>query len=97
MWFDTAAFPSVPTSAFRFGNSGRNILDGPGLISLNVSLIKRFRVRERYNFQFRCESFNALNHPNFNLPNGNVNAPAGGTITDAGDPRLFQLGMKMQF
>ena len=97
MWYDVSAFPTVPSSSFRFGNSGRNILDGPGLIDTNVSLIKRFRIQERYNVQFRCEAFNALNHPNFNLPNHNVNAPAAGTITDVRAPRLFQLGLRMQF
>jgi hypothetical protein len=97
MWYDIAAFPPVPSGAYRFGNSGRNILDGPGLIDFNVSLIKRFRIRERYTVQFRCEAFNALNHPNFNLPNQNVNSPAGGTITDMRSPRLIQLGLRAQF
>jgi len=97
MWYDVSAFPLVPSSAYRFGNSGRNILDGPGLIDMNTSLLKRFRIRERYNVQFRCEAFNALNHPNFNLPNHNVNAPAAGTITDMRSPRLFQLGLRVQF
>jgi hypothetical protein len=97
MWYDRSAFPPLPSSAYRFGDSGRNILDGPGLIDTNVSLIKRFRIQERYTVQFRCEAFNALNHPNFNLPNNNVNAPAGGTITDVRSPRLFQLGLRLQF
>jgi hypothetical protein len=62
-----------------------------------MSLIKRFRIQERYNVQFRCEAFNTLNHPNFNLPNHNVNAPGAGTITDMRTPRLFQLGLRLQF
>ena len=64
---------------------------------MNVSLIKLLRLRERYTFQFRAEAFNALNHPNFNLPNNNVNAPAGGTITDTQSPRLIQFGLRAQF
>jgi hypothetical protein len=96
-WFDLSAFPLVPSSAYRFGNSGRNILDGPGLMDLNMSLIKRFQIAERYTLQFRCEAFNALNHPNFNLPNQNVNAPAGGMIKDVQAPRLFQLGLRLHF
>ena len=97
MWYDRLAFPLVPTGAYHFGTSGRNILDGPGLIDLNVSLIKRIRFQERYNLQFRCEAFNALNHPNFNLPSQNVNAPGGGTITAIRSPRLLQFGLRMQF
>jgi len=87
-WFDLAAFQPVPATSFRFGSSGRNILDGPGLISLNFSLIRRFRLGERGNIQFRVETFNALNHPNFKLPNVMINAPAGGTITNVGGPAL---------
>ena len=96
-WYDTSAFPTVPANAFRFGNSGRNILDGPGLIDSNVSLIKRLRVAERYNFQFRAEAFNALNHPNSICPARNVNAPDAATITDMRTPRLLQLGLRLQF
>ncbi|MBI4910571.1 MAG: carboxypeptidase regulatory-like domain-containing protein [Acidobacteria bacterium] len=97
MWYDKAAFPLVPSSAFRFGTSGRNVIDGPGLVDVNISLIKRMQVRERAQLQFRGEAFNAINHPNFNLPNQNVNAPAGGTITAARNARLFQFSLRLQF
>ena len=97
MWYDISAFPSVPNGAFRFGSSGRNILDGPGLMDFNLSLIRRIRFQERYTLQLRCEAFNALNHPNFNMPNQNVNAPAAGTITATRSPRLFQFGTRLQF
>ncbi|MFB3827297.1 MAG: carboxypeptidase regulatory-like domain-containing protein [Bryobacteraceae bacterium] len=97
MWYDRAAFPLVPNGAYHFGTSGRNILDGPGLLDMNLSLMKRLRLRERYNAQLRCEAFNALNHANFNLPNQNVNAPAGGVISAARAPRLIQVALKIQF
>ena len=64
--------------AFVYGNSGRNILDGPGLAYLNASLMKNFRFQERKRFQLRFESFNALNHPNFNLPNNQFNGSGAG-------------------
>ena len=97
LWYDISAFPLVPNSAFRFGASGRNVIDGPGLIDLSLSLIKRLRLSERYAMQLRCEAFNSLNHPNLNLPNQNVNAPAAATITAARNPRLLQFGMRVQF
>jgi len=97
MWFDLTAFPNLDTSGYRFGNTGRNILDGPGLLSLNVSLIRRFRIRERGTMQFRAEMFNALNHPNFRLPNRNADAPDGGVIKNAGSPRLMQFSLRYQF
>ena len=46
-WFDVAAFPAVPVGAFRFGTSGRNILDGPGFVGMNLSLTKKFRIRRK--------------------------------------------------
>jgi len=97
MWYDLSAFTPVPNGTYRFGTSGRGILDGPGLIDLSVSLIKRVRIRERMNMQIRCEAFNALNHPSFRLPDKNVNAPTAGTITRARDPRLIQFGLRLQF
>jgi hypothetical protein len=38
---DLAAFPAVPNNSFRFGSSGRNILDGPGSMMVNVPLLKK--------------------------------------------------------
>lgn len=96
-WFDLSAFPVVPAGAFHFGNSGRNILDGPGWAGINLGLYKRFRTGERSYLQIRWEVFNLLNHPNFQLPSGNVNALTGGTITQADPPRSMQLAAKWVF
>ena len=52
-WFDTAAFTIPPYG--QFGNAGRNILDGPGLQTVNVSIVKNTALRERLTLQFRAE------------------------------------------
>jgi len=96
-WYDLTAFPAVPDGAFRFGTSGRNILDGPGLIAFNTSLSRNFAVTERVRLQFRWEVFNLMNHANYGLPNVYVNAPNGGTIASAGNGRLMQLGGRLSF
>jgi len=96
-WFDISAFPLVPTGAFRFGNAGRNILDGPGFAEFNLSLFKNFYFERKGSLQFRWEVFNALNHANLNLPNINVNEPTGGTITASGTGRLMQFGLRYRF
>ncbi|MEJ2112109.1 MAG: hypothetical protein P8Z37_19840, partial [Acidobacteriota bacterium] len=60
MWFDTADFE---TAAYgTFGNSGRNILDGPGFKEVNISLIKNSTIRENVRLQFRTEFLNAFNN-----------------------------------
>ncbi len=93
-WFDKSAFV-VPV--FEFGNSGRNILRGPGLVNFDFSTFKDFQFSERIGLQFRAEFFNIFNHANFNNPNRAVDIPAGGTITSARDPRQVQLGLKLLF
>lgn len=53
------------------GNSGRNILIGPGITNLDFSVFKNNqikRISENFNVQFRVEMFNILNHPNFAPP-----------------------------
>jgi hypothetical protein len=96
-WFNLLAFQAVPDSAFRFGNSGRNILDGPGTINLNLALSKQFHRRERATLQFRWEAFNITNHANFNQPNDNIDQRTAGTITSAKAARIMQLGARLQF
>jgi hypothetical protein len=96
-WFDRSAFPAVPRGAFRFGNSGRNILDGPGAFLLNLGLSRRFKVSEGAALQYRWEIFNVPNHTNFNLPENNVDVRNGGTITRAKDARVHQLGLRLEF
>ena len=47
-------------------------------------MMKNFRIQERKNIQFRFESYNALNHPNFMLPNNQFNQATAGLITERG-------------
>jgi hypothetical protein len=94
-WFNTAAF-AFPAPG-TFGNAGRNILDGPGLAALNLSILKSFQVVEGATLQFRAETFNALNRTNFNQPQNFIGAAGFGSITSAQHPRLVQLGLKFLF
>jgi len=94
-WFGTGAF-SQP-APFTFGNSGRNIIEGPGLVSLDFSLLKVFRIAERHSLQFRAEAFNLPNHPGFGLPNTTFANAAFGTIRGGGAGREIQLGLKYIF
>ncbi len=97
-WFDASAFVPVPLGAYRFGNSGRNILDGPGQVNLNASLSRRFRLFERHTLQLRVESFNLTNHTNFyRMPATAVDSPGVGTITSALAARTMQLALRYQF
>ena len=108
-WFNLNCFSTVaPQQALangtpRFGNSGRNILTGPGLFDLDASLIKRFSIGERVKAEFRGEFFNVMNHPNFALPNASIGSASAGIISNTvplaatGYNREIQLGVKVQF
>jgi hypothetical protein len=96
-WYDLNAFPQVPMGAFTFGNSGRNILDAPGVLAINMALYRNFTVRETNKLQFRWEVFNALNHTNLSVPVVNVNAPNAGSITSAGGSRQMQVALRYSF
>jgi len=97
-WFNTAAF--LPTSQMplgQFGNSGRDILTGPGYSELDVSLFKRFQIREKTDLEFRAESFNLPNHPSFTTLGTTVGTSTFGAVTAAANPRIDQFALKFHF
>jgi hypothetical protein len=87
-WFNTAAFAN-PTGG-TWGNSGRNILQGPGTKTLDFSFFKNTTLAESKVLQLRAEFFNLFNTPQFNNPGSTVGTPALGTIASAGSEPTFQ-------
>ncbi|MFN7921789.1 MAG: carboxypeptidase regulatory-like domain-containing protein [Bryobacteraceae bacterium] len=87
-WFDASAF-AAPGN-FIFGNSGRNILFGPGTHQLDLSLFKSFPLGEGRRFEFRGETFNFSNTPQFNNPNASIGFAGVAKITSAGNPTIYQ-------
>ena len=94
-WFDTSAFAVAPQ--FTLGNASRNPVRGPGYRTADIAFIKRTYFGEVTNFEFRTEIFNLTNTPPLGNPNGVVGNAAFGTITSAGDPRVIQFGLKLNF
>lgn len=94
-WFNTGAFVTPPYGSF--GNAGRNILEGPGFSSVDVSLVKNTMIREATTLQFRAEIFNLLDRANFGLPDSFVGSPSFGSVLSAGTPRRIQFGLKLLF
>jgi hypothetical protein len=95
-WFNINDF-AVP-QPYTIGNAGRNILRGPHFQNWDLSLLKNFNFTERKYLQFRAEFFNIFNHPNFGLPNTNIEDKVhGGQITSANDPRIMQFALKFYF
>jgi hypothetical protein len=94
-WFNTSAF-ALPTPG-TFGTAGRNVVTGPALIDLDISLQKEVSFYERLKLQFRLDADNSLNRANFNLPGRIFGAANFGVITSAGDPRELQWALKLIF
>jgi len=102
-YFNPAAF--IQPLAGTYGNAGRNILQGAGLATTDLSLARKFHFSERVDLQFRAEIFNVFNHTNLNTPNPVVyTAAAGGPSPTAGvitstatSSRQIQFGLKLLF
>ncbi len=96
-YFNTARF--VANAPGTFGNTPRNIYQGPGINTADLGLIKNFQYHGRYQLQFRWEMFNAFNHANFANPNADPTSGSYGTITSIGSvaPRVQQAALKLTF
>ena len=68
-WFNQAAFAEPANGAY--GTCGRGIIVGPGIVNLDLGLMKEIHLSERAKFQIRATATDALNHPLFNVPGGN--------------------------
>ena len=103
-FFNTDAFvdrlgqnPAAITD-FRYGNSGRNTITGPGLTSFDASLTKVFAITERHRLEFRSEFFNLPNHPIFAPPGTTLRTANYGVISATKvDSRQLQFALKYQF
>jgi hypothetical protein len=107
--------PNLTTEPFPVcfnlrGNVGRNIVNGPGLVNLDFSIIKNTYIRkvsENLNVQFRAEMFNILNRANFNVPDygsgysdifdatGAANPTSGLLNSTTTDSREIQFALKV--
>jgi len=102
-WFDPNAFAAPAPGTF--GDLGHNALRGPGRDNWNLAFHKTFVFSESRGSQleFRAEAYNIWNHTQLkaDIQNGNYGANLTGSnfgvITQAYDPREFQLGLKLTF
>ena len=97
-WFDTSCFP-LPTG-YAFGNSGKNVLLGPGGVTSDTALRKMFAITEHQALEFRAEFFNVFNHAVFAQPDPYITDGPGatGVITSTVLPqREIQFALKLHF
>jgi Carboxypeptidase regulatory-like domain len=108
--FNPSAFTNPPSDAstgnpIRQGDLGRNVLRGFGAAQWDFAVHRDFPLTESTRLQFRMESFNVLNHPNFASPNNSFGeggfglssqmlgqSLASGNIGGGGLSPLYQIG-----
>jgi outer membrane receptor protein involved in Fe transport len=107
-YFNTAAF-AAPTGAV-LGNSGRDILRGPGTFNLDANVSRIFSIMEKLKLQIAGEAFNLTNTPAFSNPGSAYTAPTvngSGQITSyngfgvitstTSNARVLQVGGTLRF
>ena len=95
-FFDPAAF--VSNQPGRYGNVGRNLINGVAQSSTDLALVKAFPIGDRFGkIQFRAEFYNALNQVNFGGPTASLNNRNFGRILSAGSPRILQFALRYTF
>jgi len=104
-YFNPAAF--ITRHDGTFGDSGRNMMQGPPGFNIDTALMKNWSILERYRLQLRFEFFNATNHPIMGNPSANpgdagggpaqINGGNGGFGGTSNTTRVGQAALKLTF
>src|ERR1035437_104902 len=93
-WFSTSSF--TPASG-GFGTERYGSLLGPGVQKWDIATMKNVNLGEHLRFQLRGEYFNAFNHTNFASVDSSLEDGNFGQVTTAHEPRIIQIGAKLNF
>jgi hypothetical protein len=105
-WFNTAAFcaPALTSTAScvnsggtSFGDAGRNIIQGPGQVSLDMSLSKTITIKESRALELRFQAANVFNIVQFSSINTVVNSLTFGEVTSAAATRRITMIARFRF
>jgi hypothetical protein len=101
-WFNTAAFctPSATCTnpnGTAFGDAGRNIIEGPGQVTLDMSLNKTIQIKEFRAVDLRISANNVFNNVRFTAINTVVNSFTFGEVTGAGGMRRVTMTARFRF
>ncbi len=103
-WFNTSLDRADPNHAFetpslyQYGNSGFDIVRGPGLATVDAALARSFALAKGLRLRARVEAFNLLNRTNFALPNRILGLASSGMISHTSTAaRQFQLAFRLEW
>ena len=90
----------------QFGTLGPRTIEGPGFFRLDLNVIKRIRINERFELHLRADAINATNTPQFSNPNTDINSSNFGRITGTTSSvseapmdgnRIVVVGLRLNF
>jgi hypothetical protein len=82
----------------KVGNMGQNWIEGPGVYSFDVNMLKRIRIQETKTFILRIDAVNVLNHPTWGNPTTNINSTSFGLVAlPTTGNRQFTFNMRVEF
>jgi hypothetical protein len=107
-WFNVGAFCAPETSATPgatcvnstdsvFGDAGRNIIEGPGQFTMNMSLSKTIQIKETRALELRFTGSNIFNIVQYTSIGTILNSPTFGEVTSAGTMRRFSMVARFRF
>ncbi len=95
-YFLNAAAYTVPAPG-EWGNAGRDSIRGPADFSLDASLGRTFRLKDRYNLDLRVDATNLLNHVTYTAWNTTTTSPQFGLPVAANAMRSLQTTLRLRF
>lgn len=97
-WFNTSGLAAPPATQTTETSERPGAIRGPGFWRTDLSLFKNMKFTERFTGQLRFETFNTFNHTNpICCASTNLISPFYDQVTSTRDPRILQLGMKVNF
>jgi len=97
-WFNASAFANPGATQTTVGTSRPGSVRGPGFWRTDLSLFKNIKFNERLTGQLRWETFNTFNHTNpICCTSQSTISGSFNKISSTRDPRIMQLGMKLNF
>ena len=94
-WFNPAAF--IAPAPGEYGDAGRNIIEGPGQITFDMSISKTFQFRETRSLELRVTANNVFNHVQYTSVDTNLNSPTFGQVVTAGTMRRVTFTSRFRF
>ena len=84
----------VAPRGLTFGDAGRNFLNNPRRVNVDMSLLKHFKIRESGQLEFRAEAFNVFNHTEFRIYDPDNPGSSGNNIISCYAGPVYSAGFK---